>query len=125
MAAGLQANHQHRFSWLLRTGEPIFAAINGPVAGIGLCMTLFCDFRTMAEGHKLTTGLGQPRPDRGAWRVVDAAAADRPGPRHGCAVQCPQGGDQRGRGRPGHRRGLQPITGTTVEVDGGTTVDGE
>lgn len=54
-ATGLEANYRHRFSWLLRVGKPIFAAINGPVAGIGLCMTLFCDFRYMAEGQKLTT----------------------------------------------------------------------
>lgn len=54
-ADGLDANYQQRFSWLLRVGKPIFAAINGPVAGIGLCMTLFCDFRYMAAGQKLTT----------------------------------------------------------------------
>lgn len=57
--AGLDANYAHRFSWLLRVPKPIFAAINGPVAGIGLCMALFCDFRYMAQGQKLTTAFAR------------------------------------------------------------------
>jgi enoyl-CoA hydratase/carnithine racemase len=56
---GLDANYGHRFSHLLRVPKPIFAAINGPVAGIGLCMALFCDFRYMAQGQKLTTAFAQ------------------------------------------------------------------
>lgn len=56
---GLNANYSHRFSYLLRVPKPIFAAINGPVAGIGLCMTLFCDFRYMASGQKLTTAFAR------------------------------------------------------------------
>ena len=59
VGAGLDANYAHRFSYLLRVGKPIFAAINGPVAGIGLCMTLFCDFRYMAQGGKLTTAFAR------------------------------------------------------------------
>lgn len=55
----LEANYQKRFSYLLRTRKPIIAAINGPVAGIGLCMSLFCDFRFMAEGAKLTTAFAR------------------------------------------------------------------
>jgi enoyl-CoA hydratase/carnithine racemase len=39
--------------------KPIFAAINGPVAGIGLCLTLYCDFRYMAQGSKLTTAFAR------------------------------------------------------------------
>ena len=39
--------------------KPIFAAINGPVAGIALCLILFCDFRYMAEGTKLTTAFAK------------------------------------------------------------------
>lgn len=57
--AGLDANYAHRFSWLLRVPKPVFAAINGPVAGIGLCMALFCDFRYMAQGQKLTTAFAR------------------------------------------------------------------
>lgn len=54
-----EANYTHRFSRLLRVPKPIFAAINGPVAGIGLCMTMFCDFRYMADGQKLTTAFAK------------------------------------------------------------------
>ncbi len=39
--------------------KPIFAAINGPIAGIAVCMILFCDFRYMAEGAKLTTAFAE------------------------------------------------------------------
>ena len=56
---GLDRNYAWRFSYLLKVPKPIFAAINGPVAGIGLCMTLFCDFRYMAEGQKLTTAFAK------------------------------------------------------------------
>jgi enoyl-CoA hydratase/carnithine racemase len=57
--AGLDPNYAHRFSYMLRVPKPIIAAINGPVAGIGLCMTLFCDFRYMAAGQKLTTAFAK------------------------------------------------------------------
>lgn len=57
--SSLEANYQKRFSYLLRTKKPIIAAINGPIAGIGLCMSLFCDFRFMADNAKLTTAFAR------------------------------------------------------------------
>ena len=39
--------------------KPIIAAINGPCAGIGLVMTLFCDLRFAAEGSKFTTAFAK------------------------------------------------------------------
>ncbi len=56
---GLTANDGAAFGYLLRTGKPVIAAINGPVAGIGLCFTLFCDIRLMADGAKLTTAFAR------------------------------------------------------------------
>ncbi|MEJ8856709.1 enoyl-CoA hydratase [Variovorax robiniae] len=56
---GIERNYEWRFSYLLRVPKPIIAAINGPIAGIGLCMVLFCDFRYMAEGQKLTTAFAR------------------------------------------------------------------
>jgi len=47
------------FSYMLRLGKPLIAAINGPVAGIGLCFTLFCDLRLMASGARLTTAFAR------------------------------------------------------------------
>lgn len=58
-AAGMEANFRQRFSAMLRIPKPIIAAINGPVAGIGLCLALFCDLRYMAEGAKLTTAFAR------------------------------------------------------------------
>jgi enoyl-CoA hydratase/carnithine racemase len=58
-ASGIEANYGWRFSYLLRVRKPLFVAINGPIAGIGLCMAVFCDFRYMAEGQKLTTAFAK------------------------------------------------------------------
>jgi enoyl-CoA hydratase/carnithine racemase len=58
-AGRVTGNYQHRFSYMLRLGKPVIAAINGPVAGIGLCIALFCDIRVMAEGAKLTTAFAR------------------------------------------------------------------
>jgi enoyl-CoA hydratase/carnithine racemase len=55
----LESNYGRKFGYLLRFPKPIIAAINGPVAGIGLCLTLFCDFRYMAQGAKLTTAFAR------------------------------------------------------------------
>src|SRR6476469_6146101 len=52
-------NFEQKFSYLLAVPKPIFAAINGPVAGIAFCLVLFCDFRYMAEGAKLTTAFAK------------------------------------------------------------------
>jgi enoyl-CoA hydratase/carnithine racemase len=52
-------NFEQKFSYLLAVPKPIFAAINGPVAGIAFCLILFCDFRYMAEGAKLTTAFAK------------------------------------------------------------------
>ncbi|MEM7268449.1 MAG: enoyl-CoA hydratase [Pseudomonadota bacterium] len=44
-----------RFGYLYACPKPIIAAINGPCAGIGLIMTLYCDMRFAAEEAKFTT----------------------------------------------------------------------
>lgn len=52
-------NFDQKFSYMLKLKTPVIAAINGPVAGIGLCMVLFTDLRFMAEGAKLTTAFAR------------------------------------------------------------------
>ena len=52
-------NFEQKFSYLLAVPKPVFAAINGPIAGIALCLSLFCDFRYMADGAKLTTAFAR------------------------------------------------------------------
>jgi enoyl-CoA hydratase/carnithine racemase len=54
-----KGNFEQRFSYFLAVPKPIFAAINGPIAGIAVCFSLFCDFRYMAEGAKLTTAFAK------------------------------------------------------------------
>jgi enoyl-CoA hydratase/carnithine racemase len=58
-AEGLEANFAQRVSYMLAIKKPILAAINGPVAGIGLVLTLYCDIRYMAAGAKLTTSFAR------------------------------------------------------------------
>ena len=50
---------QTRFGFLAMCRKPIIAAINGPCAGIGLVMSLFCDLRFAAEGAKFTTAFSR------------------------------------------------------------------
>ena len=46
-------------SYILGVKKPIIAAINGPVAGIGFVLALYCDIRYMAAGAKLTTAFAR------------------------------------------------------------------
>jgi enoyl-CoA hydratase/carnithine racemase len=56
---GKSGNFEQKFSYLLDIPKPVYAAINGPIAGIAFCLSLFCDFRYMAEGAKLTTAFAK------------------------------------------------------------------
>jgi enoyl-CoA hydratase/carnithine racemase len=56
---GLDANFQQRLSYILAIRKPVIAAINGPVAGIGFVLTLYCDIRYLADGTKLTTAFAR------------------------------------------------------------------
>ena len=69
------------FSWQLRMSTPIIAAINGPVAGVGFVLALFCDLRFAVPGAKLTTSfarLGLPAEHGTSWllpRIVGRSRA--------------------------------------------------
>jgi enoyl-CoA hydratase/carnithine racemase len=57
--AGLEANFAQRCSYLLAVKKPILAAINGPAAGVGFVIALYCDVRYMAAGAKLSTAFAR------------------------------------------------------------------
>jgi enoyl-CoA hydratase/carnithine racemase len=52
-------NFDQRYSYLLAVPKPIIAAINGAVAGVGLCISLYCDVRYMAAGSKLSSAFAR------------------------------------------------------------------
>jgi enoyl-CoA hydratase/carnithine racemase len=56
---GVEANFAQRLSYMLAISKPILAAINGPVAGVGLVVTFYCDMRFMAAGARLTTAFAR------------------------------------------------------------------
>ena len=56
---GMEANFAQRMSYILAVKKPIIAAINGPVAGIGVVLAAYCDIRYMAAGAKLTTSFAR------------------------------------------------------------------
>jgi len=75
------ADFDQPLSYLMKTPKPVIAAINGPVAGVGLCYSLYCDLRFIAQGAKLTTafaGRGLIAEFGAAWilpRLVGPMAA--------------------------------------------------
>jgi enoyl-CoA hydratase/carnithine racemase len=54
-----EGNFDQRYSYLLAVPKPLIAGINGAVAGVGLCVTLYCDLRFMAEGARLSTAFAR------------------------------------------------------------------
>jgi enoyl-CoA hydratase/carnithine racemase len=54
------ASHfRQRFGYFFATPKPILAAINGPCAGLGLVVSLYCDLRFAARDAKFTTAFAQ------------------------------------------------------------------
>lgn len=47
------------FSYLIQCPKPVIAAINGPVAGLGLALALYADVRLAAAGARFTTSFAQ------------------------------------------------------------------
>ena len=68
--SGVREEVEIGFAWQLRMAKPVIAVLNGPAAGVGLVLALFCDLRFAAPGVKLTTSfarLGLPAEHGTSW----------------------------------------------------------
>ncbi|MEC9345642.1 MAG: enoyl-CoA hydratase-related protein [Pseudomonadota bacterium] len=61
MAGGLDLpeGFAAKYAWLMTVPKPVIAAMNGPAAGVGVVMALFCDMRFAAEEAKYTTAFAR------------------------------------------------------------------
>ncbi len=55
----IEANYHQRFTFPLRTQKPLICAVNGPAAGLGLILSLYCDMRFASETARFGTAFAK------------------------------------------------------------------
>jgi enoyl-CoA hydratase/carnithine racemase len=58
-ANNVRSDFRKRYSYLLAIPKPIIAAVNGPVAGLGLIMALYCDLRFASDKARFSTAFSK------------------------------------------------------------------
>ncbi len=56
---GARSDFRKRYSYLPSIPKPIIAAINGPAAGLGLILALYCDLRFASEKARFSTAFAR------------------------------------------------------------------